>query len=148
MQEFVEIAFEYLTSCKGKHKSYSSAAGKIFYYLFKSINNQYFCVVQLNCETSVIQKLIEALADILLENVRVGREKSDFLNLISPILIEDSKINVLWDFITLRHDLISKLLSNAKINQVKFSALNWRLQHTVRSFPTLYQFYPVQLILL
>lgn len=89
---------------------------------------------KLNTDSNGIEKLIETIAGLMLESVRLKITQSIFVSSIQPILLEQAKVLKIWDKIDLTRDLIIQILSKTDINFVKFSSLNWRLEHTVNKF--------------
>lgn len=77
--------------------------------------------------------MILKLAELLLEITKLKITQSEFVNNLQPILIEEAKVLIIWEMVNKKNDLLTQILMKTDINHLKFSSLNWRLEHTVNN---------------
>lgn len=80
-------------------------------------------------EPEIIERAIESLVCLLIDNVKRNITEEDFAIAISKIYRSDYKI--LWEFVQAKHPLNEKILEKLEISDLRFRDLEWRVEAKV-----------------
>jgi hypothetical protein len=81
-------------------------------------------------EIQSIEKVIENLAKMFLDVVKLKATQEDFLNNYQDIL-DVTKLNLIWNGIQNEFDYLEEVLSKLNVDHLKFSSFDWRLEYLV-----------------
>lgn len=93
------------------------------------MNNCISSIDKLKTEPEIIERAIESLVCLLIDNVKRDITEEDFAKAISKIYLPDYKI--LWEFVQAEHPLNEKILEKLEISDLRFRDLEWRVEAKV-----------------